>query len=73
MSADNLAQNSQLADTQSEIVTAGGRDIKPDNPVDIEKVAQLARFYAAGTPPAEEFRAIKEWVGVVSKEPPEKQ
>ena len=65
MSADNLAQNSRLADTHvSEIVTAslnsGGLDVKPDNPVNIEKVAQLGRFYAAGTPPDEEFRAIKE-------------
>jgi hypothetical protein len=77
MSADNLAQNSRLADTHvSEIVTAslnsGGLDVKPDNPVNIEKVAQLARFYAAGTPPDEEFRAIKEWVSVVSNELPDK-
>jgi hypothetical protein len=77
MSADNLAQNSRLADTHvSEIVTAslnsGGHDVKPDDPVNIEKVAQLARFYAAGTPPDEEFRAIKEWVSVVSNELPDK-
>ena len=77
MSADNLAQNSRLADTHvSEIVTAslnsGGLDVNTDNPVNIEKVAQLARFYAAGTPPDEEFRAIKEWVSVVSNEPPDK-
>ena len=77
MSADDLAQNSRLVDTHfSEIGTAslnsGGHQVKPDDPVNIEKIAQLARFYAAGTPPAEEFRAIKEWIGIVSNEPPDK-
>ncbi len=77
MSADNLAQNSRLADTPvSEIVTASmisrGHDVKHDDPVNIEKVAQLARFYAAGTPPDEEFKAIKEWVSVVGNELPDK-
>ena len=40
--------------------------------MNIEKVAQLAKFYAAGTPPDEEFRAIKEWVNVASNELPDK-
>ena len=34
--------------------------------VDIEQVAQLAKFYAAGTPPDEEFRSLKERIDVAS-------
>ena len=48
---------------------SGSHDTQPDSnlrnesenyPVDIDSVAQLARLYAAGTPPDEEFRSIKE-------------
>jgi hypothetical protein len=32
--------------------------------VNIEQVAQLAKFYAAGTPPDEEFRSLKERINL---------
>jgi hypothetical protein len=74
MSADDLVPESGLARPRaSDIETAGlnseGHDTKADSdlrtqseiyPVNIEVVAQLARFYAAGTPPDEEFRSIKD-------------
>ena len=36
--------------------------------MDIEKVAQLAKFYATGAPPDEEFRSIKERIDVAGNE-----
>jgi hypothetical protein len=36
--------------------------------LNIDKVAQLARLYAAGTPPEQEFRAIKEWANAASND-----
>jgi hypothetical protein len=42
-------------------------------PVDIDAVAQLARLYAAGTPPDEEFRSIKERINATSNELPNNQ
>ena len=87
MSADNLVQKSRLAkahasEIETAILNSGGHDTKPDSsdlrkqsevhPVNIEKVAQLAKFYAAGTPPDEEFRAIKERVNAASNELPDR-
>jgi hypothetical protein len=74
MIANDLVHESGLAGARaSDIGTASlnseGHDTKPDSdlwtqselyPVNIEAVAQLARFYAAGTPPDEELRSIKE-------------
>jgi hypothetical protein len=74
MSADDLVHESGLArprasDIDTPSLNSGGHDTKADSdlrtgseiyPVDIEVVAQLARFYAAGTPPDEEFRSIRE-------------
>jgi hypothetical protein len=40
--------------------------------LNFDKVAQLAKFYAAGTPPDEEFRAIKEWATAASNELPDR-
>ena len=76
MIANYLVHESGLAGARaSDIETAslnlGGHDTKADSdlwtqselyPVNIEAVAQLARFYAAGTPPDEEFRSIKEGI-----------
>ena len=69
-----LSTSSRLArprasDIETASLDSGGPDTKADSdlrtqseiyPVNIEVVAQLARFYAAGTPPDEEFRSIKE-------------
>ena len=74
MSADDLVHESGLArprasDIETASLNSGGHDTKADSdlrtqseiyPVNIDVVAQLARFYAAGTPPDEEFRSIKE-------------
>jgi hypothetical protein len=76
MIADDLVHEPGLARARaSDIGTAslnsGGHDTKADSdlwtqselyPINIEAVAQLARFYAAGTPPDEEFRSIKEGI-----------
>ena len=76
MSADDLVHESGLArprasDIETASLNSGGHDTKADSdlrtqseiyPVNIEAVAQLARFYANGTPPDEEFRLIKEWI-----------
>jgi hypothetical protein len=74
MSADDLVHKSGLArprasDIETASLNSGGHETKADcdlrtqseiYPVNIEAVAQLARFYANGTPPDEEFRLIKE-------------
>ena len=74
MSADDLVHESELArprasDIETASLNSGGHDTKADSdlrtqseiyPVYIEAVAQLAKFYANGTPPDEEFRLIKE-------------
>ena len=76
MSADDLVHESGLArprasDIETASLNSGGHETKADcdlrtqseiYPVNIEAVAQLARFYANGTPPDEEFRLIKEWI-----------
>jgi hypothetical protein len=76
MIADDLVHESGLArarasDIEAASLNSGGHDSKADSdlwtqselyPVNIEAVAQLARFYAAGTPPDEEFRSIKEGI-----------
>ena len=59
------------SDIETASLNSGGHDTKADSdlwtqselyPVNIDAVAQLARFYAAGTPPDEEFRLIKEGI-----------
>jgi hypothetical protein len=76
MIADDLVYEPGLArarasDIETASLNSGGHDTKADSdlwtqseryPVSIEAVAQLARFYAAGTPPDEEFRSIKEGI-----------
>ena len=76
MSADDLVYESGLArprasDIETASLNSGGHETKADCDlrtqseiylVNIEAVAQLARFYANGTPPDEEFRLIKEWI-----------
>jgi hypothetical protein len=61
---------------------SGSHDTQPDSnlrnesenyPVDIDSVAQLARLYAAGTPPDEEFRSIKKRINATSNELPNNQ
>ena len=70
------------ADIETASLNLGGHDTKADSnlgkesenyPVNIEAVAQLARFYAAGTPPDEEFRSIKERINAASNELADKQ
>jgi hypothetical protein len=88
MSDDNLVNKSGMAhphasDIETTRQNSGGHDTNADRsdlrkqsevyPVNIEKVAQLARFYAAGTPPQEEFRAIKKWLNAGSNELPDKE
>ena len=76
MIADDLVYEPGLArarasDIDTASLNSGGHDTKADSdlwtqselyPVSLEAVAQLARFYAAGTPPDEEFRLIKEGI-----------
>jgi hypothetical protein len=87
MRADHLVHESGLvrpraSDIETASLNSGGHDTKADSdlrkqseiyPVNIEAVAQLARFYAAGTPPDEEFRSIKERINAASNELPDKQ
>jgi hypothetical protein len=49
------------------------RNESENYPVDIDAVAQLARLYAAGTPPDEEFRSIKKRINATSNELPNNQ
>jgi hypothetical protein len=76
MSADDLVRESgstghHAADIQAVSLNSGSHHSEADGDlderprirsVDIEAVAQLARFYAAGPPLDEEFRSIKEWI-----------
>jgi len=76
MSADDLVRETgsaghHPADIQAVSLNSGSHHSEADGDldersrirsVDIEAVAQLARFYAAGPPPDEEFRSIKEWI-----------
>jgi hypothetical protein len=85
MIADDLVHESGFArarasDIETARLNSGGHDTKAHSdlwtqselyPVNIEAVAQLARFYAAGTPPDEEFRSIKE--GINTSGNPDKQ
>jgi hypothetical protein len=70
------------SDIETASLNLGGHDTKADSnlrkesknyPVNIEAVAQLARLYAAGTPPDEEFRSIKERINATSPELANKQ
>jgi hypothetical protein len=76
MTADDLVHESGFAcarasDIETASLNSGGHDTKADSdlwtqselyPVNIEAVAQIARLYAARTPPDEEFRLIKEGI-----------
>jgi hypothetical protein len=73
MRAENLLHMIETATLNS-----GGHDTETDRidlrtqseacSLNIDKVAQLAKFYAAGTPPDKEFRAIKEWANAASND-----
>ena len=71
MSADNLLHKTALShDDVSGTHDSGAdsSDLRKQSAVDsvnIEQVAQLAKFYAAGTPPDEEFRSLKERINLV--------
>jgi hypothetical protein len=87
MSADQLVRESELArpratDIEGAYLYSGAHDIEADDgsreqsgtfAANIEEVAQLARFYAAGTPPDEEFKSIKERINAACNELPDKQ
>jgi hypothetical protein len=79
MSKDNLVHKAGLAHgSASETLKCRGHDAKADcsdlreksevGSANIEKVAQLAKLYAAGTPSDKEFAAIKERVKVTGNE-----
>jgi hypothetical protein len=79
MSKDNLVHKAGLAHgSASETLKCRGHDAKADcsdlreksevGSANIEKVAQLAKLYAAGTPSDKEFAAIKERVKVPGNE-----
>src|SRR5436190_11177737 len=56
-------------DAQGEMTNSGDAWKEPDvGSVNIEKVAQLAKLCAAGTPSDKDFKAIKERVGVAGNE-----
>jgi len=87
MSADHLVHESGLAlphatEIEGACLCSAGHDGEADSyfpkqsgiyAVNIEAVAELARFYAAGTPSDEEFRSFKERINSACKEPPDKQ
>ena len=76
MTADDLVHEfgfacARASDIETASLNSGGYDTKADSdlwtqselyPVNIEAVAQIARLYAARTPPDEEFRLIKEGI-----------
>src|SRR6476469_1812097 len=88
MSADHLVHESGLIPPRATDIEGGaclcsaGHDSEADSDLrkqsgfyaaNIEAVAKLARFYAACTPPDEEFRSIKERINAARKELPDKQ
>jgi hypothetical protein len=87
MSANHLVDESELAcpratDIVGASLNSGRHDTEVDSelrkqsgtyPVNIEAVAQLARFYAAGNPPDGEFRSIKERNNAIGNDLPDKQ
>jgi hypothetical protein len=85
MSANHLVHESELAcaratDIEGASLNSGRHDTDSDlreqsgiYPVNIEAVAQLARFYAAGNPPDGEFRSINERNNAISNDLPDKR
>jgi len=85
MSADDLVHESgstdpRAADIEAVSLNSGSHHDDGDlddrsgiHSLDIEAVAQLARFYAVGAPPDEELRSIKEWINASGDELPDKQ
>jgi hypothetical protein len=84
MSADHFVHQFGLAlprapDIENGCPYSAGHDSEADRElrnltaVNIEAVANLARFYAAGTPPDEEFRSFKERLNAACNEPLEKR
>jgi len=87
MSADYLVHESgpappRATDIEGTCLYSAGHDIEADGDlrkqsgnytVNIEAVAKLARFYAAGTPPDEDFRLIKEQINAARNELSDKQ
>jgi len=85
MSADDLVHESgstdpRAADIEAVSLNSGSHHDDGDldnrsgiHSLDIEAVAQLARFYAVGAPPDEELRSIREWINASGDELPDKQ
>jgi hypothetical protein len=86
MSADLVHESRsappRASDIEAASLNSGDHETKADGnvlkqseiyPVDIEAIAKLARFYAVGTPPEEEFRSIKEHISATGDKPPDKQ
>jgi hypothetical protein len=87
MTADHLVHECGLAppratDIENASLYSAGHDSEADrdlrkqcgmNAVNIEAVAKLARFYAAGTPPDEDFKLINQRINAACNEPPDKQ
>jgi hypothetical protein len=80
MSAETNAglSDGPASEIETDALNCGGHDSKMGRTdfrtvseacsLNIDKVAQLARLYAAGTPPEQEFRAIKEWANAASND-----
>ena len=70
VNADNLLHKAGHGDVSGAHDTGADRSAlrkqSEVGSVDIEQVAQLAKFYAAGTPSDEEFRSLKERIDVAS-------
>ncbi len=89
MSANQLVHESEselasphVIDIEGASLSSGRYDTEADSDlrkqsasysVNIELVAQLARFYAAGNPPDGEFRSIRERINAIRTGPPDKQ